>query len=73
MSVSLQAIQKYESGENRLSISRLYLAARAMGMTLSSFMEGIEGCLIEAKQPSPCAGDGSLSKSPLFCDEADNG
>lgn len=42
MKVSLQAIQKYESGENRLSVSRLHLATKALGMSLSEFLTDIE-------------------------------
>jgi transcriptional regulator with XRE-family HTH domain len=40
--LSFQAVQKYESGENRISASRLYQLARILDVPLSYFFEGLE-------------------------------
>lgn len=40
--VSFQAVQKYETGENRLSASRLLRAARTLARSLAFFFEDIE-------------------------------
>lgn len=42
LSVSFQQIQKYESGANRISASKLYKAARALGIAPSALFEGLE-------------------------------
>jgi transcriptional regulator with XRE-family HTH domain len=39
--VTFQAVQKYEAGENRLSASRLYMAAQFVGLPVSFFFEGM--------------------------------
>ncbi len=39
--VSFQAVQKYETGENRLSASRLFKAARLIDHPISFFFEGL--------------------------------
>ena len=41
--VSFQAVQKYEHGENRLSASRLFRAAKLLGRPVSFFFDDIEG------------------------------
>lgn len=41
--VSFQAVQKYEHGENRLSASRLYKAARLLDRPVSFFFEELTG------------------------------
>lgn len=50
--VSFQAVQKYEHGENRLSASRLYRAARLLDRAVAFFFADIGG-----DGPAP-AGDG---------------
>lgn len=40
--VSFQAVQKYEQGANRLSASRLFMAAKVLHCGVSFFFEGIE-------------------------------
>lgn len=40
--VTHQQLQKYEKGNNRLSIGRLALIAKALGKTSSYFYEGLE-------------------------------
>ena len=41
--VSFQAVQKYERGENRISASRLYAAARIVAQPVSYFFDELEG------------------------------
>lgn len=40
--IKFQQIQKYETGMNRISASRLWDIADALGVTISFFFEGIE-------------------------------
>lgn len=40
--VSFQAVQKYEHGENRLSASRLFRAAKLLARSVSFFFDDIE-------------------------------
>ena len=43
--VSFQAVQKYEQGENRLSASRLFRAARLLGRPVGFFFAELDGPL----------------------------
>jgi transcriptional regulator with XRE-family HTH domain len=40
--LSFQAVQKYETGDNRISASRLYQLARVLEVSLSYFFEGLD-------------------------------
>src|SRR5208282_6153928 len=40
--VSFQAVQKYEHGENRLSASRLFRAAKLLGRPVSFFFDKLQ-------------------------------
>jgi transcriptional regulator with XRE-family HTH domain len=50
--IKFQQIQKYETGMNRVSASRLWDIASAMGVSISFFFEGLAG-------DNPAADDGS--------------
>ena len=41
--VTYQQIQKYETGANRLSVSRLVLLTNALGMTPAEFLLKVQG------------------------------
>jgi transcriptional regulator with XRE-family HTH domain len=41
--IKFQQIQKYETGMNRISASRLWDIAQALGVSISFFFEGYEG------------------------------
>jgi transcriptional regulator with XRE-family HTH domain len=41
LSISYQQVQKYESGQNRISAGRLYLLAHIMRTTVAYFYEGL--------------------------------
>jgi transcriptional regulator with XRE-family HTH domain len=46
--VTYQQVQKYETGLNRTSASRLYQIAQALGVEISYFFEGLaRGCAAE--------------------------
>ncbi len=40
--LSFQAVQKYETGENRISASRLYQMARILDVSLAYFFDGLD-------------------------------
>ena len=42
LGLSFQAVQKYETGENRVSASRLYQLARILEVSPAYFFEGLE-------------------------------
>ena len=44
LGISGQQMQKYESGQTRVSASRLYEISRELGVGVSHFYEGLEGC-----------------------------
>jgi transcriptional regulator with XRE-family HTH domain len=54
--IRFQQIQKYESGANRISASRLWDLARALEMPVSFFFDGLES----AKDQAASADDGLL-------------
>ncbi len=41
LGLTFQQVQKYERGHNRISASKLYEAARAMGVQVSYFFDGL--------------------------------
>jgi transcriptional regulator with XRE-family HTH domain len=43
LGLSFQAVQKYETGENRISASRLYQLSRVLEVPLAYFFEGLDG------------------------------
>jgi transcriptional regulator with XRE-family HTH domain len=43
MGVTFQQIQKYELGKNRVSASKMYLAAQALGVPPAAFFDGLAG------------------------------
>src|ERR1700720_1009330 len=42
LGLSFQAVQKYETGDNRISASRLYQLARVLDVSLPYFFEGLD-------------------------------
>lgn len=51
--IKFQQIQKYETGMNRVSASRLWDIARTLGVQIGFFFEGLAG------EESPATGQGS--------------
>jgi transcriptional regulator with XRE-family HTH domain len=47
LGLSFQAVQKYETGENRVSASRLYQLARVLAVPPGYFFEGLETGTVE--------------------------
>lgn len=62
VSIRFQQIQKYESGANRISASRLWSLAKALDVPVAYFFEGIEGDAEDA--PSVNGHNGHASKTP---------
>lgn len=42
LSLTFQQVQKYERGFNRISASKMYDTARALGVTIEYFFEGLD-------------------------------
>lgn len=55
--IKFQQIQKYETGMNRVSASRLWDIAHALGVPVSFFFEGIEANSASQAQYSEMPGD----------------
>jgi transcriptional regulator with XRE-family HTH domain len=43
LGITFQQVQKYEKGANRISASRLYFAAKTLGVPVHFFFEGLPG------------------------------
>lgn len=55
--IKFQQIQKYETGANRVSASRLWDIADAMEVPVSFFFEGLEASAIEGAAPEAVPAD----------------
>jgi transcriptional regulator with XRE-family HTH domain len=64
--IKFQQIQKYETGMNRISASRLWDIARALNVSISFFFEGFEGA--EA-QSDGSAADSQAQRGDLLADK----
>ena len=53
--IKFQQIQKYETGANRVSASRLWDIAAAMGVNVAFFFEGMEAAQSAAATNAPAA------------------
>ena len=53
--IKFQQIQKYETGANRVSASRLWDIAAAMGVNVGFFFEGMEAAPSDSDVSSPAA------------------
>ncbi|NIY72228.1 helix-turn-helix transcriptional regulator [Marivivens donghaensis] len=62
--IKFQQIQKYETGMNRVSASRLWDIAHALGVDVSFFFEGLEGSG-EAQSQTDMPGDILSDKEAL--------
>ncbi len=51
--IRFQQIQKYETGANRVSASRLWDIAAAMNVPVSHFFEGLDAAEDNADAPAP--------------------
>jgi transcriptional regulator with XRE-family HTH domain len=55
--IKFQQIQKYETGMNRVSASRLWDIADALDVSVSFFFEGYEEGITDAADTKPAAGN----------------
>lgn len=60
--IRFQQIQKYESGSNRISASRLWSLAKALDVSISYFFEGMNGA--EPKLDLDLKNDFGFSEAP---------
>lgn len=51
LGVTFQQIQKYEKGANRISASKLWMAAEALGVDIGYFFDALRGEALPATQP----------------------
>ncbi|SFI49018.1 helix-turn-helix domain-containing protein [Albimonas pacifica] len=59
--IKFQQIQKYETGMNRISASRLWDIAKALDVPINYFFEGLESeSLADAAETEPAAARGDL-------------
>ncbi len=58
--IKFQQIQKYETGANRISCSRLYQIAEALGVEVSYFFEGYGGTPSKASPDISCPAEAKL-------------
>ena len=52
LDVSFQQVQKYETGENRLSASKLYMLHRHLNVPVEYFFKGIRGKTVNVSDRS---------------------
>lgn len=62
VNIRFQQIQKYESGSNRVSASRLWSLAKALDVSVSYFFEGMNGT--EPQSEYEQFGDYGFSEAP---------
>jgi len=55
--IKFQQIQKYETGMNRVSASRLWDIATVMEVPISFFFEGLDGAVAEGAKKTTAQGD----------------
>lgn len=60
--IKFQQIQKYETGANRVSASRLWDIAQSLDVPVSFFFDGLDA---DPAQPRPIAGDIMSDKEAL--------
>jgi len=63
--IKFQQIQKYETGMNRISASRLWDIAHAMDVPVSFFFEGLEGAETDSGSAAGTPGDLLADKEAL--------
>ena len=63
--IKFQQIQKYETGMNRVSASRLWEISEALSVPISFFFEGIGAVDEFAAEPTPVQGDIFADKEAL--------
>jgi transcriptional regulator with XRE-family HTH domain len=63
--IKFQQIQKYETGMNRISASRLWDIADTLGVPVTFFFEGYDGAAMDAE----AAQDGTSGQGDLLADK----
>lgn len=63
--ISFQSVQKYEQGENRVSASRLYEFAEALGVAPQHFFDGLDDGKANGAMTDADIGDSELQRHLL--------
>jgi transcriptional regulator with XRE-family HTH domain len=66
VAIRFQQIQKYESGANRVSASRLWSLAKALDVPVSYFYEGVEENVVSSDVERPKNGAGHSAPADAF-------
>ena len=66
VAIRFQQIQKYESGANRVSASRLWSLAKALDVPVAYFYEGVEDNVISEKPVQPRNGTSHSAPADAF-------
>jgi transcriptional regulator with XRE-family HTH domain len=61
LGITFQQVQKYEKGANRISASRLYYAAKILGVPVQFFFEELPGVEVHGGMGEPREEDAVLS------------
>jgi transcriptional regulator with XRE-family HTH domain len=64
LGITFQQVQKYEKGANRISASRMFYAAKTLGVPVQFFFEGLPG--LEGSDAMREPGQGEDFLSPLM-------
>ena len=64
VSIRFQQIQKYESGANRISASRLWSLSKALDVPVAYFFDGLNGDAAEGEHANGHNGHNGASKTP---------
>jgi len=66
VSIRFQQIQKYESGANRISASRLWSLAKALDVPVAYFFEGLDGGHEHDETVNGCNGHSTKAPHDVF-------
>lgn len=66
LDLTFQQIQKYESGKNRLSASRMYQISKLLGTELSEFFKGLDDSTQKVSTPLPTLDKKTIELITLF-------
>jgi len=75
LNISFQQLQKYESGANRISSGRLYVAAKLLGVDITYFYQDIEpslGDLINIQELNTAPSSNEIAKLNKAYSEIDD-
>lgn len=66
LNISYQQLQKYETGNTRISASRLYQTAQVLGVPVEYFFEGADALASKAAARGGPGEQGDMSENPIM-------